>query len=259
MFQKTLAKVGKSLLAVAVASTVATAADARNDLPSHSELRAALKTVVGAEVNGGAGLEFWAVIVDRDNVVRTVVFSGDDRSSQLPIGRVVTTAKATTVNALSLENFVVSNPQLSQPTLRNGLFQNLPDAFPVSDAGFRGPARLFGTRKDPMIGRIQGGATALGGGLALFNDDGEVIGGLGIGGEVHPCADHNAAWILRDMLGLDNLPPGIGFSETGDDNIVHDLDENGVSASGFGTVECSPEATAISAALPTIYPIGPNY
>lgn len=234
-------------------------ANARSDLPNHSELRRALKSVVGAEINGGAGLNFWGVVVDRDGIVRTVAFSGRNRSSQLPIGRVVTAAKASTVNALSLNNFVISNPQLSGATQRNGLFQDLPDAYPISDVVYRGPTRLFGTRKDPMIGRITGGATALGGGLALFNDDGEIIGAMAIGGEVHPCADHNAVWMMRDALELDNLPTGIGFSPTGDDNIIYDLDENGVSASGFGTVECSPEATAISESLPVNFPIGPNY
>ncbi|GAB2191138.1 hypothetical protein [Sessilibacter sp. MAH2] len=258
MLNKKLINASKSVLALTVAAAVSFSATAANTLPTDEELREVVRSVVGAEINGGAGLHFWAIIVDRDNRVRNVIFTGDDRQSQLPIGRVVSTAKASTANALSLPNFVVSTPQLSGATLANGLFQNLPNAYPVSNVAYEGPSRLFGTRKDPMLGQIIGGATALGGGLALFNDAGEVIGGLGIGGEVHPCADHNAAWMVRDMLGLDNLAPGIGFSATGDDNIVYDLDENGISASGFGTIECSPQATAISATLPTLYPIGPN-
>ena len=32
-----------------------------------------------AEENGGFGLNMWATIVDRDGVVRSVAFSGDDR------------------------------------------------------------------------------------------------------------------------------------------------------------------------------------
>lgn len=225
-------------------------------LPTHSELRELLRTVVGADINGGAGLDLWAVIVDRDAVVRTVVFSGEDRSAQLPIGRIVTTLKASTANNLSLDTFVVSTPQLTQPMQANGVFQNLQDAYPINQIAFRGPPQLFGTSRDPLVGRIVGGATALGGGLALYDSDGKIVGALGIGGEVHPCADHNAAWILRDRLGLDHLPAGIGLSETGDDNIVHDLDENGVSASGFGLRECSPQATAISRDLPLNFPLG---
>jgi hypothetical protein len=230
-------------------------ANAANRLPTHDELRAGLQAVVGSKINGGAGLNLWGVVVNRDGIVHAVAFSGKDRHAQLPIGRIVTTAKASTANNLSLNNFVISTPQLSQAVLANGLFQNLPDAYPINPAAFRGPANLFGTPEDPMIGLAIGGATALGGGIALYNDSGEIIGGLGIGGEVHPCADHNAAWILRYSLGLDNLPAGIGFSPTGDDNIVYDLDMNGVSASGFGTIECSPEATAISRRLPFDFPL----
>ncbi len=226
-----------------------------NRLPTYEELRAGLRSVVGASVNGGAGLDFWGVIVDRDGIVRAVAFSGKDRNAQLPIGRIVTTLKASTANNLSLNNFLVSTPQLSQAVLAHGVFQNLPDAYPINPLAFRGPPEHFGTTKDPMIGSAIGGATSLGGGLALYNEKREIIGALGVGGEVFPCADHNAAWILRHRLGLDNLPVGLGFSPTGDDNIVYDLDANGVSASGFGTPECSPIATAISKSLPTAYPI----
>ena len=249
--------------ASAVIAMSANASDSNNrwlkksnsDLPTHAELQVALQGVVGASINGGAGLNFWGVIVDRDGIVRTVAFSGEKRDSQLPIGRVVTTLKASTVNNLSLNNFLVSNPQLTQPMQANGVFQNLQDAYPINPVVFEGPARRFGTIKDPMVGHAVGGATALGGGLALYDENNEIIGALGIGGEVHPCADHNAAWILRHRLELDYLPEGVGLSPTGDDNIVYDLDENGVSASGFGSPECSPAATEISQRLPIDYPV----
>lgn len=249
-----------SILLITMATTFTAIAEDRQPssedrLPTHDELQAQLKDVVGSAINGGAGLDFWGIIVDRDGIVRTVAFSGKSRDSQLPIGRIVTTAKASTVNNLGLNNFVVSTPQLSQAVLPNGLFQNLPNAYPINPLALQGPSKLWGTSKDPMIGLAIGGATALGGGLALYNSKGQIIGGLGIGGEVHPCADHNAAWILRHRLGLDNLPAGVGFSPTGDDNIIYDLNDKGVSASGFGTRECSPEATAISRRLPTDFPI----
>lgn len=257
-----------SSVVVAVMSSTASAEDrstasaedrptarAGDRLPTYDELRAGLQTVVGSSVNGGAGLNFWGVVVDRDGIVRAVAFSGRERNAQLPIGRIVTTLKASTANNLSLNNFLVSTPQLSQAVLANGVFQNLPDAYPINPVAFRGPPTLFGTPRDPMVGHAIGGATSLGGGLALYNDKREIIGSLGIGGEVHPCADHNAAWILRHRLGLDNLPAGIGFSPTGDDNIIYDLDSRGVSASGFGTAECTPEASAISRSLPVKYPV----
>lgn len=244
-------------LGTIIASTlVISNANARNDLPNNSELREALQSVLGAEVNGGGGLNFWGVVVDRDGVVRSVAFSGQNRSSQLPIARVVAATKANTVNALGVNSFVFSNGQLFSSVQEGNAFQSIIDVSPVSDVVHRGPAKFFGTRKDPMIGNIVGGVTTIPGGLALFNDYGQLIGAIAVAGELQPCADHNAAWIMRDALGLDNLPDGVGISPTGDDNIIYDIDENGNSASGFGSLECSPATTAISESLPVNFPIG---
>lgn len=234
-------------------------AHADTDLPGHSKLRRALQSVVGAEINGGAGLNLWAVITDSDGVVKTVAFSGKKRKSQRSIARSIATAKASTVSGLSLDNIAVSSSHIFGAAQPNNLFQSILNAHPLSDAAYHGPVKFFGTRRDPMIGKVIGGTTTLAGGLALYNESGELIGGLGIAGEVHPCADHNAAWIMRDALKLDNLTANIGPSITGDDNIIHDLDNEGNSTSGFGSPECAPQATAISEALPTNFPIGANY
>ena len=74
------------------------------------------------------------------------------------------------------------------------------------------------------------------------------MGGLGVSGD-SSCADHNIAWKTRDGLGLDHVPGGV--SPSGDDNVIYDLTET------FGHPECTPEATAIAAELPTTHPIGP--
>ena len=67
----------KGILSAAVATVVLTAlflpAAFPSSLPTHAQLQAALKTVV-AEKNGGFGFHMWATIVDRDGVVRAVVF-----------------------------------------------------------------------------------------------------------------------------------------------------------------------------------------
>jgi len=252
---KILSTIAATTLSVVLSLSSASASDR---LPTHEELRDALRDVVGTEINGGSGFHFYAVVVDRDGVVRRVVFSGENRGDQFPIARAVVAAKASTVNGLSLSNFVVSTSQLTSVVQANGVFQDLQDVPKLNDVIYEGPARLYGTKRDPMIGHIVGGATSLGGAVALYNDDGEVIGGLGIGGESQPCADHVAVWIMRDRFGLDNLAPGIGGSPTGDDNIIHDLDENGVSASGLGTPECSPLSTELAARLPFDFPIGPE-
>ena len=98
-----------------------------------------------------------------------------------------------------------------------------------------------------MVGNAIGGVNVFGGGLALYDEDGRLLGGLGVSGD-SSCADHNIAWKTRDTLGLDHVPAGV--SPTGDDNIIYDL------ANTFGHVECAPEATSIAEELPTSHPIG---
>jgi hypothetical protein len=105
-----------------------------------------------------------------------------------------------------------------------------------------------------MLGRRIGGVNVFGGGLALYDASGVIIGAIGVSGDTS-CADHNIAWKVRDALGLDLVPAGV--SATGDDNIIYDIGVDGVSEGGFGHPECAAEATAIGEALPTTNPIGP--
>src|SRR5664280_661925 len=66
-----------------------------SELPTYSELQKVLKDVV-KEKNGGFGLNMWATIVDRDGVVKAVVFSGRERGDQWPGSRVISAQKANT-------------------------------------------------------------------------------------------------------------------------------------------------------------------
>ena len=108
-----------------------------------------------------------------------------------------------------------------------------------------------------MVGERIGGVNVFGGGLALYDSDGTLVGGLGVSGD-SSCADHNIAWKTHDFLNLDNVPGGV--SATGDDNIVYDviLNENGhpSSPSGWGHPSCEDAATEIGNALPNTHPIG---
>src|SRR3954469_5203306 len=83
-------------LAVSSNSTYLLAGDAQGenrnafkDLPTHTELAAALKAVVSENNNAGIGLNMWATIVDRDGVVAQIAFSGRDRDDQWPGSRVI--------------------------------------------------------------------------------------------------------------------------------------------------------------------------
>jgi hypothetical protein len=92
-----------------------------------------------------------------------------------------------------------------------------------------------------------------GGGLALYNGDGTIVGGLGVSGD-SSCADHNIAWRTRHGLNLDFVPGGVSGDPARPDNIVYDITPQpgqmpGVSASGWGHPTCSAAATAIAATL----------
>ena len=84
-----------------------------------------------------------------------------------------------------------------------------------------------------------------GGGLALYNSSGDIVGAIGVSGDTS-CADHNIAWRTRDNLDLDYVPH-TAFNASGDathpDNIVYDITPQpgqmpGVSAHGWGHPKC---------------------
>ena len=105
-----------------------------------------------------------------------------------------------------------------------------------------------------MVGKRIGGTNVFGGGVPLYNENGTLVGGLGVSGDAS-CADHNIAWKMRYNLRLDHVPAGVADNGK-DDNIIYDFDANGLSASGFGHPECSKAATMIGKALPNTHPIG---
>ena len=101
-----------------------------------------------------------------------------------------------------------------------------------------------------MVGGRIGGINVFGGGLALYNKSGQLIGGIGVSGD-SSCADHNVAWRTRHTLDLDHVPGGVSGDDERPDNIVYDITPQagqmpGVSASGWGHPECSAEATGIA-------------
>ncbi len=225
-----------------------------SSLPSHSELLAALKAVV-TEENGGFGFNMWATIVDRDGVVRAVVFSGKDRGEQWPGSRVISAQKANTANAFSLPEFSLSTANLFSAVQPGGSLFGLQFSNPVAtEVAYQGLSENIGTENDPMIGHKIGGVNVFGGGLPLYYRDGKLVGAVGVSGD-SSCADHNIAWKVRHKLNLNYVTAGV--SPTKDDNIINDITEQ-VSASGWGHPECSPEATKIAKELPKTHPIKPR-
>lgn len=231
------------------------------DLPSHSALRTALKAARNL-ANGGFNLDMWATVVNRDGIVCAVAFTGNDRGSQWPGSRVISAQKANTANAFSLPGLVLSTANLYSAVQPGGSLYGLQHSNPVStDAAYKGNASNFGQSNDPMTGSRIGGVNVFGGGLALYNSTGKLVGAVGVSGD-SSCADHNIAWRTRAGLMLDYMPGGVSGDPTRPDNIVNDIvtlpgHSTGVSAGGWGHPACSAAATAIAGALPVKRNVAP--
>ena len=109
-----------------------------------------------------------------------------------------------------------------------------------------------------MVGDKIGGVNVFGGGLALYAAGKVLVGGVGVSGDTS-CADHNIAWRVRKLLGLDHLEGvgGVSGDPARPDNIIFDITPNpnggtGVSAGGFGHPTCLN--TAGSDTLPPVEP-----
>ncbi|HYL38098.1 MAG TPA: heme-binding protein [Bryobacteraceae bacterium] len=231
------------------------------NLPSFADLKAALKSVAPG-ANGGLGNNMWASIVNRDGVVCAVVFTGADRGSQWPGSRVISAQKANTANAFSLPGFALSTANLWAATQPGGSLFGLQESNPVdTGVAYGGNSNNDGQPNDPMVGQKIGGINVFGGGLALYDKTGLLVGGLGVSGDTS-CTDHVVAWKTRFALNFDSVPNGV--SPTHDDNMINDLapllagHTTAPSAGGFGHPTCDATATTITGNLPKDFPIGPK-
>jgi uncharacterized protein GlcG (DUF336 family) len=242
-------------VSIAVADAPGQRPDCRN-LPSQAQLKAALEAAVAAETSG-LNNHMWATIVDRDGVVCAVAFSGVNRAAQWPGSRVISAQKANTANAFSLDSnsssdgsgqpsgLALSTANLYSAVQPGGSLYGLQHSNPVdATEAYDGPSALFGTGNDPLVGQKPGGVNVFGGGLALYNHDHRVVGGLGASGDTS-CADHNIAWRVRHSLNLDFLSGvgGVSGDSARPDNIIFDITPNpnggtGISAGGFGHPTC---------------------
>ena len=232
-------------------------------VPDHQRLTQALREVVAPgdpEANGGLGNHMWAVVVDRAGVICVVTYSGEAFGDQWPGSRMIAAEKAFTANAFSLPGFALSTANLYWPSQPENSLYALATSNPVhEEALYVGDVSTWGTGDDPVVGRRVGGTVVFGGGLALYDDRGELVGGLGVSGD-ESCTDHVVAWKVRHGLNLDNVPAGVTKSK--DDNIVHDLSVDPgsgrmQSAGGYGHPTCSPQATTIAQNLTETLPTAP--
>jgi len=213
-------------------------------LPSYSQLKTALATARTAE-NSGLNAPQWATIVDRDGTVCATAFTGNDRRSQLGIARISSAMRANTANAFNNGGAALSTANLYSSTQPGGFVGGVSYNYPVNQAAlFSGQLDWLGTAFDPMLGQRVGGFVAIGGGLGLYGQGAAPLGGIGVAGD-HSCTDHDVAWRVRNLLGLDHLAgfPPLSGDPSRPDNIVYDITPNpnggiGNSASGLGHPAC---------------------
>ncbi|MDO9105418.1 MAG: heme-binding protein [Methylovulum sp.] len=223
-------------------------------LPSRATLESALKAAQ-IQPNGGFGLHMWATIVNRAGIVCAVAHSGANSGEQWPGSRVISAQKANTANAFSLPGLALSTANLYSATQPGGSLYGLQESNPVNTSvAYAGLFAKYGTDDDALIGKKIGGINVFGGGLALYDANNKIVGGLGVSGD-SSCADHNIAWRTRFALGLDHVPSGVATA--GDDNIVYDITNGdtstvnevpalGKSANGWGHPSCTPAAKSIA-------------
>lgn len=237
-------------LTLALVSTSALAADKTGcaALPDHAALSAALKAAT-AEKNGGLSLPMWGTIVDRSGTVCAVAYTGDTVDAQWPGSRVISAQKANTANAFSLKGLALSTANLYSAVQPGGSLFGLQESNPINTAvAYAGKAASFGSAADPMVGNRIGGVNVFGGGLSLYNEKGEILGGFGVSGDTS-CADHNIAWRARHGMKLDYVPAGVAKDKT--DQIIFDI-AAGKSAGGFGHPTCGGTEDKLMSELPKV-------
>jgi uncharacterized protein GlcG (DUF336 family) len=229
----------------------------------------------GATLGKGLPLRQWGTIVDRDGVVCAVVTSGGpgqtDLDAQWLGSRVISAQKASTANAFSVTGLALSTANLYAATQPGGSLYGLQFSNPVAtDAAYgdnrncqrvgcdTGDTPRYGQPGDPLVGHFVGGVNVFGGGLALYDSSGRLVGGLGTSGNTS-CADHYISWVIRHNLGLDYVPKGVADGGA-DDNIIFDnVGANGTftSMSGFGQPLCGidPDEKNYPGELSQHYPI----
>jgi uncharacterized protein GlcG (DUF336 family) len=226
-------------------------------VPDHNKLKAALTSAVkeGKGANGGLGNQEWGTVVNRDGIVCAVVFTGPSRGAEWPGSRIISAEKANTANAFSSDNFALSTGNVysaAQPG--NSLYSIV--SGPNPNTAFAGDPQKFGQPDDPLVGKPIGGVIVFGGGLALYDKSGKIVGALGVSGDTS-CADHVVAWKTRHSLALDSVPMGVAPGPS--DNLIFDI-QNGVSSSGFGHPGCkggNPSEDIIKKLNDTL-PVGPR-
>jgi len=191
-----------------------------------SNIQSKLATVVQMQdANGGlfSPNHMWSAVVDRQGVLCSVTSSDTDA---WPGSRSIAIAKASTANdfsnrflALSTANlYSFTQPAGTQPTRG-------PTTFPAGSLYGLNNSNPFNPAFQAQgtgVGQVPGGIITFGGGVALYDGSGAVIGGLGVSGDT-ACADHAIAYRMRRLAGLDHTPNSDNIVYLDNNEVPHDL------------------------------------
>src|SRR4030095_5322056 len=184
-----------ALVSALATANVAHAQRACAHLPDQATLKAQL-AAARAAANVGCNLDMWATVVNRDGIVCAVAFTGSNRGDQWPGSRVISAQKANTANAFSLKGLALSTANLYSAVQPGGSLFGLQESNPVdTSVAYGGSSEDYGKPSDHMVGKKIGGVNVFGGGLALYDTAGNIVGGIGVSGD-SSCADHIIAWKL---------------------------------------------------------------
>ncbi len=176
-------------------------------LPSTSQLKALLKAAPGSGGDAGGifhGTRMWGSVVNKDGELCAFTTSTDNPRDVWPGSQAIAKSKAYTANAFNL-NAGPGVPILS--TARLYTFTQ-PGHSLWSLGGSNDFNPKFLAEPDGAHGgehQLIGGQIFFGGGVALYDKHGNILGALGVSGDTS-CADHEIAKRVRHLAGMD--PPG---------------------------------------------------
>lgn len=231
---------------VFICATTALSANAADICPnkeSRNDIHHTLSELLSHAAEKG-DTDLWGTIVNHEGVVCAISHPEDTQSSAQPNSRLISAQKANTANIFSLPSFALSTANLHNATKTGGtLFGLYKNPTTHGTDNHISLQYEYGTINDPMIGDKIDGLNVLGGGLALYNSAGILVGALGISGD-SPCTNHNIAWKIRHELSLDFVPAGPSANHN--DQIIY----TGEGATGFEHPECEHDEKSIIAYLP---------
>ena len=179
--------------------TAAAAQSKCHGLPDEGALRDLLAAAPAAGGEAGGlfhGTRMWGAIVNRNGEICTYATSTADPSQVWPGSQAIAKSKAYTANAFSLDTLALSTARLYTFTQPGHSLWSLGQSNLFEPKFLAPPTGQAGGRE-----QIAGGLIFFGGGVALYDSGGNIIGGLGISGDTS-CTDHEIAKRVRTLAGL---------------------------------------------------------